>query len=420
MTDDLLHYLSEAVGPYHAVAEAVRRLKQQGYTRLKESDKWQLEAGHGYYVIRDGASLIAFNLPEKSHEPYFAIFGAHTDSPHLRIKTEPVNKNENYRRLGVEIYGGALLHTWFDRDLDIGGQIYTEISEEPLLVRFKRPVARVPSLAIHLDRKVNSEGPATNPEKHLLPVTGLSESDFIDELAGLAGCRKEEIISHDLYLFDHQGPSLGGLNNEFIFSGRLDNLAMCHAGLAALQRSDSAAENRINLVALFDHEEIGSETESGAMSPFLTAVAERILANTGHESRESYRRSIASSFLISADMAHGVHPAYPDKHDKTHRPLLNSGVVFKKNVSWRYAGSTFAEKKVRELARAAEVPVQIYHNRADLACGSTIGPLIAARTGITSIDLGNPMLSMHSIREMAGSEDHEHMVRLITRFFTAG
>jgi aspartyl aminopeptidase len=421
LTRDLLGFIEAAPTPYHAVSEVAGRLSKAGFRRLSERDTWQLRPGERGFVVRGGGSIAAFRVGEKSPaEAGFAVIGAHTDSPNLRLKPNAESSAHGYEQLLVEVYGGVLLSTWLDRDLGLAGRIVLE-DGSTRLVRLPGSIGRVPSLAIHLNRDVNTAGLTVNAQTQLLPLSALEVPDggleLRERLAAAAGdgVTAKVICGSDLCLFDTQAPALGGARGELIFSARLDNLVSCHAALSALLASrDAAAATRV--VVLYDHEEVGSESATGAGSQFLESVLVRLLACHAPTS-DGFARAIAGSLLVSADMAHAVHPNYPDKHDKQHRPLLGRGPVLKVNVSQRYATDGPTAARFRAACAHAGVEPQQFVSRNDIGCGSTIGPIAAAGLGLRTVDVGGPMLSMHSCRELAASADVPVMIRVLTQLF---
>jgi aspartyl aminopeptidase len=417
---DLCAYIEASPSPYHAVEETVRRLESAGFSRLREVDEWKLSAGAAHYVIRGDASVIAFRVGTKSPiESGFHVVGAHTDSPNLRLKPQPATGKEGYAQLGVEVYGGVLLYTWLDRDLGIAGRLILDDGNggvEKKLVRIAEPIARVASLAIHLDREVNDKGLVLNKQQHLAPLFAMGEpQEALNALMKRLAGDPARVRGFDLGLYDLTAPTIGGNDQAFVFSARLDNLASCHAATSALVASKSAAQTQV--VALFDHEEVGSGSATGAAGPFLEDVLSRIVDVTC-SGPSAFARAIAASFCISADMAHAVHPNHADKHENKHMPRIGKGPVVKTNVQQRYATDGETGARFRALCRAADVPMQDFVTRTDLACGSTIGPITAARLGIATVDVGNPMLSMHSTREMCGAADVAMMTSVLTRFFS--
>jgi aspartyl aminopeptidase len=426
---DLLAYIDVSPSPFHAVQETARRLEAGGYRRVHEGDDFGLRAGDRVYVVRDGASLAAFEVgTEAPEESGFRLIGAHTDSPTLRVKPQPEVQREGYRQLAVEVYGGALFSTWLDRDLSIAGRVLRRAPGGELeshVVSLRRAVVRIPNLAIHLNRGVN-DNLVLNAQQHLVPLAGLGDRQgfslrevIASELAqsGVAA-RAEELLGWDLSLFALEPSRSGGLEGEFLFAPRLDNLVGCHGALSALLGSRGARPHTRGIV-LFDHEEVGSQSARGAGSVFLRSLIARVLEAFGAFSETRLARAVSRSVLLSSDMAHGVHPNYADRHEPGHRPLLGQGPVLKLNSNQGYStdGETWA--LVEQLAQSAEVKLQRFVVRSDLGCGSTIGPISAARLGMRCVDVGNPMLSMHSAREMAATADVEPMVRLLTAFMLA-
>jgi aspartyl aminopeptidase len=416
--DDLLAYLHRAPTPFHAVHEARARLTAAGFRPLAEHDSWEGLAAGKYLVTTTGTNLLAFVLPEDpAARRAFRIVGAHTDSPNLRLKPNAEYTSEGYAQLGVEVYGGALLNSWLDRDLGLAGRLLLRGDGGAIdqrLVMIERPLLRVTQLAIHLDREVNEKGLILNRQDHLAPILGLAGGPPLKELlAAEAGVAAEAIIGSELMLFDLTAPTRGGQAGEFIFSARLDNLAMCHAALTAIIAAGTAP-SAIAVIALFDHEEVGSDSAAGAGSAILPRLLERL-----QPSREAFHQACARSSCVSADMAHAVHPNYAGRHEPRHKPQLNGGPVIKTNSQQRYATTATTAAMFARLCHELEVPVQHYAHRTDLPCGSTIGPITSTLLGIPTVDVGNPMLSMHSARELGGSQDPAMMARVMGRFLTA-
>jgi aspartyl aminopeptidase len=415
---DLLKYIDASPTPFHAVAETVRRLDAHGYRPLDEAEPWDIGAGDKVYVVRGGGSVAAFHVgSEPAHEAGFHLVGAHTDSPNLRVKPNPELKKAGYGQLGVEPYGGVLLHTWLDRDLSLAGRVLLADAGSRL-VDFGRELLRIPSLAIHLNRKVNTEGLKINAQKHMAPIVTLNDVEGRDLRALLAeelgDVKPEDVLAWDLMAYDVHPATRSGVSREFIHASRIDNLASCHAALTALTASASDAEITRGIV-LYDHEEVGSRSAQGAASDFLRSCLQRLSG----ESSEDYNRAVAKSFLISADMAHAIHPNYTDLHEPQHQPTLGGGPVVKINVNQGYATDGESWASFERWAREAEVSTQRFVVRSDLACGSTIGPITAAELGIRTVDAGNPMLSMHSCREVAAAADVPKMIDIMKRFFGA-
>lgn len=421
---ELADFIEASPTPFHAVSELAARLTAAGFTELGEGAAWKLEPGGRYHVIRNGSSLMAFVVADRPPaETGFRLTGAHSDSPNLRLKPRPETLVHGYRQLAVEVYGGVLLSTWLDRDLGLGGRVFAKGERAPRLVRSSGPICRIPNLAIHLDRTVNEEGLKLNAQTHLPPVIGLSDAEDTTWLRGWLArelsLEPGAIQSFDLMLHDTQKPAVSGLDSEFLHAPRLDNLASCHASLAALSRALAAGRlPATSGFVVYDHEEVGSETASGAASNLLESVLERIVMARGG-GREEFRRAVARSLFVSADMAHALHPNRADRHEPGHAPKLNAGPVIKMNANQRYATDAATGARFLELAAEVEVPTQVFVTRSDLPCGSTIGPITATRLGIPTVDVGNPMLSMHSCREMAGTRDPELMVRVLARLFAS-
>ena len=413
-TEDLLAYIEASPSPYHAVETTVSRLEEQGFRRLSEPDVWRTVPGDRVYITRGGGSVAAFIIGQSSPvDAGFRLVGAHTDSPNLRVKPNPDFQKAGVAQLGVEPYGGVLLHTWLDRDLSVAGRIATRQGQ--VLVDLKSPLLRIPSLAIHLDRSVNKDGLRLNAQSHMAPLVGLVADNpgKLTELISKAldGVRADEILGWDLCAYDVQPPALGGANDEFIFSARLDNLASCHAALTALFAAK--VDNPATLgVVLYDHEEVGSRSAQGAASSFLRACVQRL-----SKGEDGLHRAASRSILVSADMAHGVHPNYTDKHEPQHQPILGGGPVIKINSDQSYATDAATCARFEACARDAGVTTQRFVTRSDIRCGSTIGPISAANLGMATVDVGNPMLSMHSCREMAAAADHPKMISVLKGFF---
>lgn len=419
-TRSLLDFIDASPTPFHAVSNMTARLEAAGFETLREGDAWELSSGGRYHVVRGESSVMAFVMGDHPiAESGVAMVGAHTDSPNLRIKPRGDRFHSGYQQVGVEVYGGVLLASWTDRDLGIAGRVLVKsgdgVQSHHLLVR--RPVARVPQLAIHLNREVNDVGLKLDRELHMRPVMGI-ESAAIEELdqwcANELGIEADTIVGQDLMLFDVTPSTVGGMHDEFIFAPRLDNLASCHAGLEALIERAEKGGNRAALLACYDHEEVGSTSTTGASGSFLSDVLARMIPDT-----EDLARARSRSLLLSADMAHAVHPNYSERHESEHLPHINGGPVIKHNANVRYATDATTAAAFRQICEQAEIPVQEFVMRANLACGSTIGPLVASRVGVPVVDVGAAMLSMHSIREMGGAHDQHLMIRAMSAHFTA-
>jgi len=414
---ELLGFIDASPSPYHACANAAALLERAGFVRLEERDAWGPAPGR-YYVLR-GGSLLAWVVGEaQASHTGFRVLGAHTDSPNLRVKPRPDTGKAGWRQLGVEVYGGPLLNSWLDRDLGLSGRVQLrgggdgEAIERLFLVA--RPVLKVPQLAIHLDPEVSTEGLKLNRQTHVPPVWGLASPDergFRDWLGAELSVEPAEIVAWDAMCHDTQPSCLFGVDGDLVSAPRLDNLcsSFCalQALLGALERGEELA--RIPVVALFDHEEVGSGSATGADGPLLGDLLERVVLARGG-AREDFHRAIADSLCVSIDMAHATHPNYAERHDPEHHLFLNRGPVIKINANLRYATESPTEAAFQLAAERAGVPVQKWVMRTDLRCGSTIGPMTAAGLGIRTVDVGNPQLAMHSIRETCGARDPEYMI----------
>ena len=416
---DLMGFLRDSPTPFHAVSNMIGRLEQAGFQRLNEGQAWQLENAGRYFVVRNDSALVAFRVGERPpSEAGWRMMGAHTDSPCLRIKPQPEIREKGCLQLGVEVYGGALLNPWFDRDLSIAGRVTwvdREGERHESLVDFTRPVAVIPSLAIHLDREANTSH-SINAQTQLPPLLMLTgdkpEKSFRELLeqqlrAEQPSLDVRQVLDYELSLYDTQPPAITGLHEDFICSARLDNLLSCYLGLAALLES---GDDQPAVAVFNDHEEVGSMTAEGAHGPFLKAVLGRWLEG------EAYHRALARSMMMSVDNAHAVHPNFPDYHDSRHGPVLNEGPVIKINSNQRYATSSPTSALYQHLSDQLGVPCQSFVVRADMGCGSTIGPLTAGNLGVRTLDVGVPQLAMHSIRELAGTRDAHSLYQVLKAY----
>ncbi|KAF8471818.1 peptidase M18 [Kalaharituber pfeilii] len=455
---DFLDYVNASPTPFHAVKSSKERLEKAGFVGIRERDNWnnKLKLGGKYYLTRNGSTIVAFAIGNKWKAGNgMALLGAHTDSPALRVKpkSRKYGEGKNFLQVGVETYGGGLWHTWFDRDLGLAGRLIVKQADGSYvskLVHVDKPVLRIPTLAIHLDRQ---ETFSFNKETQLFPIAGLAAAELnkdtpndeekkgegfsplasiserhhpaiVRKLADTAGVSADDIMDFEILLFDTQKACLGGINDEFIFSARLDNLMMSYCATEGLIEALSAPdaldnETGIRLIALFDHEEIGSQTAQGADSNLLPAVVRRLstLFGVANTSVTAYEETLIKSMLWSCDQAHSVHPNYGAKYESDHRPEMNAGPVIKINANARYATNSPGIVLTQEVARGANVPLQLFVVRNDSSCGSTIGPMLSAALGARTIDMGNAQLSMHSIRETGGSHDVEHAVKLFRAYF---
>ncbi|MEA2111291.1 MAG: M18 family aminopeptidase [Campylobacterota bacterium] len=405
----LLSFLDAAVTPFHATMQIKQILQKEGFSELNERDSWSLEAGVKYFVTRNDSSIIAFTYPHK-HEGYL-MMGAHTDSPNLKLKPSPIIEKSGLTQFGVEPYGGLLMNPWFDRDLSLAGRVSFSNKEGDICeeyINFKEPIAIIPSLAIHLDKEANKNR-TINAQKDIVPVFTCKKDVDLQTLlfSQLQDQSAKRLLSHELSFYDTQKASYVGLEKEFIASARLDNLLSCYV---ATQVMCSANDNNAYLMVCSDHEEVGSESTSGAAGSFLETILKRISSDF-----ESYSRLISSSSLVSCDNAHAVHPNFSDKHDANHAPKINEGVVVKINANQRYASSSRGVSKFVHAASMLDEPTQEFVTRSDLGCGSTIGPITATRLGIETLDVGLPTFAMHSIRELAGSRDAFSLYKILLR-----
>lgn len=401
--EELIQFIDASPTPFHAVAWLAKMLECHGFIRLEEDQVWNLEEDKDYYVTRNDSSIIAFTYPPCDEKGY-TIVGAHTDSPHLRLKPNPLTTSAGVKRLGVESYGGVLLNPWFDRDLGLAGRVVYLDGEtrKEALINIDRAIAFIPSLAIHLDREANSSH-SINAQSDILPLIATGEIDFDtfilsqiqDDTAGLT------LLAHELSFYDLQKGSFVGVNGEFITSARLDNLLSCYVGMNALLETSYPM-----MLACMDHEEVGSDSHVGAGGTFLEETLRRIAG-------ESFATLMRRSLMVSCDNAHAQHPNFPSKHDSEHAPILNQGAAIKINSNQRYATSARTQGRFVQCARALHIPVQTFVTRSDMGCGSTIGPITSTRLGVETIDVGVPTLGMHSIRELSGISDAYGLYRIL-------
>ncbi|MES2818019.1 MAG: M18 family aminopeptidase [Pseudomonadota bacterium] len=421
LNSGLIDFLKASPTPFHATASLAQRLAAAGYQPLDERETWSPEPGGRYYVTRNDSSIIAVQLGKRpALEGGLRLVGAHTDSPCLRVKPQPELQRQGFLQLGVEVYGGALLAPWFDRDLSLAGRVTfrRDGKVESQLINFQRPIAVIPNLAIHLNREAN-QGWAINAQNELPPilaqVVGDEPYDFrallAEQLNREHDLNADTVLDYELSFYDTQAAAVIGLNGDFIAGARLDNLLSCYAGLQALLGT-SAAESCV--LVCTDHEEVGSSSACGADGPMLEQVLQRLLPGG-----DTLVRILQKSLLISADNAHGIHPNYAERHDANHGPKLNAGPVIKVNSNQRYATNSETAGFFRHLCLAEEVPVQSFVVRSDMGCGSTIGPITASRLGVPTVDIGVPTFAMHSIRELAGSHDLAHLVKVLTAFYAS-
>jgi aspartyl aminopeptidase len=422
---DLIDYIYSSPTAFHAVAKAKEDLLKEGFIEIKEEEKWSLEKGGKYFVTKNDSALTAFVVGKGEIEKTgFKIIGAHTDSPSFRIKPLPEMVVDNtYVRLNTEAYGGLILNTWMDRPLAVAGRVTLRsdniLYPETKLVNINKPIMIIPNLAIHMNRDINT-GIELNKQKDTLPLLSMVSGELeknnylMSTIANELSVKQEEIIDFDLFLYEYEKGSIIGLNNEFISSSRLDDLAMVHAGIRALCKVD--AVEATNVMVCFDNEEVGSSTKQGADSNMLVDILERITISL-YKNREDFLRAIAKSFIISADNAHAVHPNSPEKNDPTNKPYLNKGPVIKVSASQSYTTDSNSDAVYELVCEKAGVPVQKFVNRSDARGGSTIGPISSTHLNIRSVDMGSPTLAMHSIRELGGVADHTYVTKSFKGFY---
>ena len=419
--DGMCAFIDASPSPFHAVDEAALRLSRQGFLELDETARWPRE--NGRFFVRRGGSLIAWSTEHAGDAGTpFRIVGAHTDSPNLRIKPYPDVSRAGWQLLAAEPYGGPLYNTWLGRDLGLSGRVSVRTANGPALQLLKvdRPILHLPQLAPHLDRGVNDAGVKLNPQQHLNPVWGVGTdlADFHGFLAKELGVDAADIHGWELMTHDLTPSRRIGREGELVSAPRLDNLGTTYAGLRAmLDAADAPASDQIPVLALFDHEEVGSVSERGAGSTLLPAVLERIVASSGGD-REDLLRALAGSICASGDMAHATHPNYAERHEPSHPIQINGGPVLKQNTNLRYATDARGTGAFALACEQAAVPMQRFTNRSDLPCGTTVGPMTAAGIGVTTVDVGAPQLAMHSARELCGAYDPAMYVAALTAFLT--
>ncbi len=438
LAEGILADLAGSPTPYHAVERARGLLTPAGFEPVRADAPFPTDPGR--YLLAVGGSLVAWIQPERVDG--FCVAGAHTDSPNLRVRTNPDVTSAGVAQVGMEIYGGVLLNSWLDRDLGLAGRVTVADGDgrRQLLYLDDRPLLRIPQLAIHLDREIRNQGLKLDPQRHLTPMWAL-DRPAADETAGDVGAdaqgepglrahvaaglgvEADDILAWDLMAFDTQAPAVVGRDGDLLASARIDNLVSAFCAVRALVRvaadldRGAQAPPRVPMVVLYDHEEIGSETATGAGGPLLASALERVSAAAGLN-RGEHLAALARSLVISADGAHATHPNYSEKHEPSHFIALNGGVVVKRNANQRYATDAVSEAFVVAAARRADVPLQYYIHRNDLPCGSTIGPITAARLGVPTVDIGAPQLAMHSVRELAGLADLDHLTDLLAAAWT--
>jgi aspartyl aminopeptidase len=417
---DLIEFLDASPSPYHAIAEALRRLAAAGFTEVAQEEAWP--AGPGRYVVAEGGSLFAWVVPEGAGtDASFRLLGAHTDSPTLRVKPRPDTGQAGVRQLGVEVYGGPLLNSWLDRDLGLAGRVVVRTQDGPQvrLLRVHRPVLRVPQLAIHLDPGLRMDGLKLDAQLHVVPVWSLGNPEpggFTRFVAAELGVPPSAVLSHDVVTYDLTGATLAGADEEFVSSGRQDDLNCSHACLTALGAiAEEPPAQHVSAIVLFDNEEIGSQTATGAHGAWLGRQMERsVLARGG--GRDDFLRAVAGSLHVSADMTHATHPNYADRHEPGHPIALGGGPVIKVSANAYYSTTAPTHAAFLLAAEQAGVPVQHFVNRSGVRSGGTIGPLVAAGLAMPTVDVGNASLAMHSARELTGAADPAMMIAALKAF----
>ncbi|PWE00643.1 M18 family aminopeptidase [Marinilabilia rubra] len=425
LATELIDFIHTGASPFHVVQNTAKILKQAGFKELDLTEKWELQKGQKYYTTRNESSIFAFITGTESPKNNgVKMICAHSDSPSFKIKPDPEISPEDYFvKFNTEVYGGPILMSWLDRPLSMAGRISLDTGDplrpESRLVNFNRPMLVIPNLAIHLNREVN-EGVALNKQTDMLPLSGIlgegsqSKGYFKELLAMEAGVESEKIVDFDITLNEQTRGCILGAHQEFISSPKLDDLAMVHAGLEALINSEPSESTK--MLCIFDNEEVGSQTKQGAGSPVFKNLFYRILRQLGTDD-EGIQQTIYKSFMISADMAHSVHPNQPDKHDPVLHPLINKGPVIKIHANQKYTTDGESGAIFELLCKSAGVPCQKFVNRSDMAGGSTLGNVSTTQLDVRSVDIGNPMLAMHSVRELGGVKDHEYVIRVFNKFF---
>ena len=422
---NLVDFIYESPTAFHAIETSEELLKVNGFKKLEATEKWNIEKGGKYYTTKNSSAIVAFTVnTDDLTKDGFRMIGSHSDSPSFRVKPNPeMEVEKTYLKLNTECYGGPILNTWLDRPLAIAGRVILKgdniLKPVETLVNINRAVCIIPNLAIHMNRSIN-EGVALNKQKDMLPFVGLlnetleKDNFLLNTVANELGRKSEEILDFDLFLYEYEKGSLIGVNEELISSGRLDNLAMSHASLHALINAE--AKSGVNVAVVFDNEEVGSSTKQGADSNMLINILERISLCLGQD-REDFLRSLYSSFIISADLAHAVHPNVTEKHDPTNRPVMGRGPVIKINANQAYTSDSYSISIYKTICKEAGVNYQEFVNRSDERGGSTIGPISSTHIDIPSVDVGSPILAMHSIRELGCVEDHMDIYKTFKKFY---
>lgn len=420
IANNLMKFIEKSPSAFHVVDNFSKNLDDAGFIKLNEKDKWKLFSGNKYYVTRNGSSIIAFCMPEELDFTNFQIAAAHSDAPAFKIKENPeIIKDNNYVSLNVEKYGGMLMAPWFDRPLSVAGRVIVKegAALKPILVNVDRDLCTIPNLAIHMNREANT-GVKYNQQKDMLPLIGEGENKdvFNSIIAETINTDEQAIISSDLFLYNREKGTVRGANNEFISAPRLDDVMCAYSCMGALINRSDVNEESVAVCAIFDNEEVGSTTKQGADSTFLSDVLTRIALCVGKD-EEDLMRAYAQSFMLSADNAHGIHPNYMEKADPTNRPYMNQGIVIKYNANQKYTTDGISAAVFKEICEKADVPIQTYVNRSDIAGGSTLGNISNSHVSINTVDIGLAQLAMHSPYETAGIKDTWYMLKAVKEFY---
>ena len=422
---DLINFIHKSPTNYHLVSNVAQILSENGFKNLSLRERWNVKKGGKYFTIRNDSSIVAFIVGEGDlQEDGFKLIGSHTDFPNFKIKPNPEIVTEgSYLKLNTEVYGGPILNTWLDRPLSIAGKVVLKSNDifhpTSRIIDIKKPILIIPNIAIHMNRGVN-EGIALGKQKDMLPLASIVNEEFekkdflLNMVAKELNVSKEDILDFELSLYEVEKGQIVGINEELISCARLDNMAMVHASMNAL--INSKVSKSTNVMVCFDNEEVGSGTKQGADSPMLKTILERIAMSLEKDTEDFYR-ALYNSFIISADMAHAVHPNSPEKHDPTNRPIVNGGPAVKISASQSYTTDSDSQAVYKLIAKRAGALVQTFVNHSDERGGSTIGPINSSQLDIRSIDIGNPILSMHSIRELGGVDDHYSVKKIFEEFF---
>lgn len=417
-SNKLIDFIKNSPTAFHVVKNFSEMLEKSGFTKLNERDKWKLKTNGKYYVTRNDSSIIAFCMPEKEEFYNFQIAAAHSDSPAFKIKENPEMVEDNsYVTLNVEKYGGMLMAPWLDRPLSVAGRVIVKegTTLKPVLINIDRDLCAIPNLAIHMNRDANS-GIKYNPQKDMIPLFGeISAKNKFEKIIAKEA-NTDTIISTDLFLYNREKGTVWGADNEFISAPRLDDVMCAYSCINALIKSKETNKESVNVCAVFDNEEVGSTTKQGADSSFLADVLSRISMCKGKDN-EDFVRVCASSFMLSADNAHAVHPNYKEKADPTNRPYMNKGIVIKYNANQKYTTDAVSAAIFKEICKKAEVPVQSYVNRSDIPGGSTLGNILNSHISLNTVDIGLAQLAMHSPYETAGIKDTELMIKAVKKFY---